>query len=100
MKDKESVMTNLVLEKMLEDLKKTSPRRAAEVAYALAKLHQRAGDIERATHFGRESISLFDQCEMKTLHDCAPRYLELRGVVLPSLIHQNVVRARLSPLRL
>lgn len=93
-------MTKSALEKDFDNMKDVDPRKAAEVAYVLAKLHLDDGDIEKATHFGQESIRLFDGCEMETLRDCATHYTVLEGVVLPDIIHQKVVRNRLSVLEL
>jgi hypothetical protein len=89
-----------ILEKQLDDLRESNPRKAAEVAYVLARLHLNSGDTERATNYGRESIWLFDQCRMETMEDCASQFVTLAGVALPSLIHQNVVRDRLRSLTL
>lgn len=93
-------MTKPALEKEFDDMKDVDPRMAAEVAYVLAKLHLDDGDIERATHFGQESIQLFDGCKMETVKDCAAHYTVLEGVALPDIIHQDVVRNRLSDLEL
>jgi len=93
-------MTNAELEKRLEELRETNPRKAAEVAYVLARLNLKAGNAERATHFGRESIRLFNQCKMETMESCAARFETLAGVTLPDLIHQEVVKDRLKPLKL
>ncbi len=93
-------MTKAELEKDLAELRETNPRKAAEIAYVLARLYLQDSDTDRAAHFGRESISLFDQCEMNTEQDCAARFVTLAGIALPDLIHQEVVRDRLKPLQL
>ena len=93
-------MTNAELEKRLEELRETNPREAAEVAYVLARLNLNAGNAERATHFGRESIRLFSQFKMETMKSCAACFVTLAGIALPDLIHQEVVRDRLKPLKL
>jgi len=93
-------MTKPALEKDFDNMKDVDPRKAAEVAYVLAKLHLDDGDIEKATRFGQESIRLFDKCEMETLKDCATHYTILEGVVLPDIIHQDVIRNRLNALEL
>ena len=81
-------------------MKDVDPRKAAEVAYVLAKLHLDDGNVEKATHFGQESIRLFDGCEMETLKNCAAHYTVLEGIALPEIIHQDVVRDRLKVLKL
>ena len=93
-------MTTASLEQEFQRIKDTDPRTAAEYAYALARLHQEAGDDERAIRFGRESIALFDKCHMRTMEECAARNTVIGNVALPDLIHQEVVRARLQPLEL
>jgi len=88
------------LEQTLNLLREVDPRNASEYAYVLAMLHKRAGNNEKAIHFGREAIALFDKCRMETLEDCAARHVVIEGVALPDLIHQDVVRDRLKPFKL
>jgi hypothetical protein len=93
-------MQYLALEKTLSLLREVDPRNAAEHAYVLAQLYNRAGKMEQALQFGRESIALFDKCRMETIEECASRNTVIEGVVLPDLIHQEVVRNRLQSLKL
>lgn len=94
-------MKYVTLERTLESLKGVDPRNAAEYAYALAVLYHRDGNTEEAIRFGREAIALFDKCPMETMDDCAPRNVVIEGIAMPSsLIHQDVVRDRLQPLKL
>lgn len=93
-------MTDEELQDLLRELRKTNHRKAAEVAYVLARLAFQRGDQEKALVYGRESIALFDKCEMDTIEDCAARFVTLGGITLPSLIHQDVVRDRLKPLEI
>lgn len=88
------------LEQTLNSLREVDPRNAAEYAYVLAQLHKRAGDDEQAIRYGREAIALFDKCQMKTMEECAARNVVFEGVALPDLIHQDVVKDRLQPLKL
>lgn len=90
--------THRLLEQTFSLLRDDDPRNAAEHAFALAILYQREGNTERAIHYGRESISLFGQCQMETLSDCSARNTTIGGVGIPDLIHEEVVRARLQPL--
>ena len=87
------------LRRMLAELEKTEPRRAAEVAYALAQTYRRLGNNELAVQYGRKSLALFDKCRMETEEDCACRFITLGDIALPDLIHQGVVRERLQPLQ-
>ena len=95
-----NVMQYATLEQTLNSLREVDPRNAAEYAYVLAQLHKRAGDDEQAIRFGREAIALFDKCRMESMEECAARNVVIEGVALPDLIHQDVVRDRLQPLKL
>ena len=88
------------LEEMFAELKESNKRKAAEVAYVLARIYLNEKNIKRATDYGKQSIQLFDQCNMETMTDCAARYTILGGICLPDLIYQDVVRSRLAPLDL
>ena len=94
------IMQYTVLEQTLNSLHEVDPRNAAEYAYVLAMLHKQAGNDEQAIRFGREAIALFDKCRMDTMEECATRNVVIEGVALPDLIHQDVVRDRLQPLKL
>ncbi len=87
-------------EKTFEDLRETNPREAGEYAYALGKLNMREGNTAKAEHFGQEAIRLFDQCSMNSLEDCAGRNIFIEDIPIPGLIHQDVVRNNLEPLKL
>lgn len=95
-----NVMQYAALEQTLNSLREVDPRNAAEYAYVLAQLHKRAGDDEQAIRFVREAIALFDKCRMESMEECAARNVVIEGVALPDLIHQDVVRDRLQPLKL
>ena len=88
------------VEERLAALRGSNPREAAEFAYVLAMLHKRAGNDQEAARFGKETISLFDQCEMESMEQCAAINVVVEGIALPSLIHQQVVRNRLDPIEL
>lgn len=93
-------MTRQKLERKFNTLKDENPREAAEIAYALAELYLKEGNTEKATQFGKESIRLFDKCKMDTQEDCAAIHTKLGGIMMPELIHQDVVRNRLKALKL
>lgn len=86
------------LEENYRSLLTANPREAAEVAYVLAVLLWKRGDTTRARRFAEESIRLFEQLRVETLEEAAARFVTLEGIALPSLIHENVVRERLTPL--
>lgn len=95
-----SVMTIAALEQTLNSLREVDPRNAAEYAYVIAMLHKRAGNNDEVVRYGREAIALFDKCRMDSMEECAARNVVIEGVALPDLIHQDVVRDRLQPLKL
>lgn len=96
----ESEMSLDDLGKLFKETKQSDKRKAAEVAYVLARIYLDKKDMKKAADYGKQSIQLFDQCGMGTMEDCAARYTILGGIVLPSLIHQDIVRNRLTLLEL
>ena len=76
--------------------RETNPRAAAEMAYVLSVLAVRAGDYASAHRFGLESIILFRELQISTEEDAETLFFNLNGVLLPDLIHEKVVRDRLS----
>jgi len=93
-------MADQNLQQMLDELRENDPRKAAEVAYALAHLSIAAGDLKQAERYGHESIRLFDKYPMESISDCAAQHTVLGGIAIPSVIHQDVVRDRLRNLQL
>ncbi len=80
------------LQKKLEELIRIRDfRRAAEVTYVLSQIYLDLGQEENAVASAKESLELFDKCAMETEKDCATLFGELEGVLIPSLIHQEVV---------
>ena len=70
------------------------PRKAAEIAYVLARLYEDDGQRELSEQYAKKSVDLFEQVGVNTLEDAAAIYTVLANVCLPSYIHQDVVRAR------
>lgn len=93
-------MSKAMLERKFNEMKDENPREAAEFAYALAELYLKEGNTEKATYFGQESIRLFDQCKMNTQEECVAIHTKLGGIMIPEIIHQDVVRNRLKSLKL
>ena len=95
--EKGGTMTISELESMFEDLRKTNPRRAAEAAFALVYRYHEGGDAENARKFARECVSIFERLkaegELKTLEDCTAHYRTLGGVVIPTIIHEDIARS-------
>ena len=86
------------LEKRLVPEVKITQREAAELAYVLAVIHKKEGNIKDARKYARQSIELFEGLDIQTLDDAASLYTVLNGIALPDLIHEGVVRDRLSDL--
>lgn len=91
-------MNHSSLQQKLNSLKGVDPRNAAEYAYALAMISKHKGNNDQAVQFGNEAIALFDRCDMDTMENCASRNTTIEGVVIPDIIHQDVVRDHLRPL--
>lgn len=88
------------VERSFERMKSNNPRKAAELAFAIATLAMNAGDIEKAKEFGRKSVALFEQANPQTRDECIAMHTEINGAPLPEMIHANVVRDRLRSLQL
>ena len=86
------------IEQEFGKMKTEDPRKAAELAYVIAKTAKDAGDTEKAAQFGKESVALFDELNVQTQEECAARYVTVNGIALPDLIHSDVVRDRLKPI--
>ena len=71
-------------------------RQRAEITYVLAKLYREAGDQEQARQYASRSIALFQKLDITTLEAAQTRYNVFAGVVVPALIHENVVRQTFS----
>ena len=83
-----------LLERKLESLQTSDPRKAAEYAFALAALARDAGDADQAINYAKTSIKLFEDTSTKTLEECAAINNEIGGIIIPSIIHEGVVRNR------
>lgn len=88
------------IEKQYEEMKKDEPRKAAELAYVIAMLAKGNGENEKAIKFGKECISILDSLNVQTMEECATQLVVVNGISLPEFIHADVVRDRLSPLKL
>jgi hypothetical protein len=87
-----------LLERELRSMLDHDPRPAAEIAYALAVLAARRKDVGAAEDYGRLSLQLFGKVSTDSLNDCAARYTEIGGVLIPHLIHEGVVKKLLADL--
>jgi len=86
------------IEQEFDKMKNEDARKAAELAYVIAKIAKNNGDTEKAAQFGKESIRLFDELDVQTQEECAAKYVTVNGIALPDLIHADVVRDRLKPI--
>jgi len=93
-----STATSAELEGMFTSLRRTDPRKAGEVVFALTCRYHEGGDVESARESARECVSIFDglnaQGKLKTMEDCAARFGTLGGVVIPPTIHEGIVKSR------
>lgn len=81
-----------------EEMKVSNPRRAAEIAYVIAKKAKADGDNEKAIKFGNEAVMILDNLNVSTMEECATFYTVLNGICLPDYIHSDLIRNRLLPL--
>ena len=79
-----------------ENARTTDPRRAGEMAYALAVIAAKKGTQEEAAEFGRQAVELLEQCTITTIDDACARHTVLAGVCVPDYVHEDVVRDRLG----
>jgi len=86
------------IEQEFSRMKIENPRKAAELAYVIAKTAKNDGDAEKATQFEKESIMLFNELNVQAYEDCVAKYVTVNGIALPDLIHADVVRDRLKPI--
>ena len=86
------------IEKEFDKMKDGDARRAAELAYVIAKIAKNNGDIKKATQFGKESVKIFDELNVQTLEECTAKYVTVNGIALPDIIHSDVIRNRLKPI--
>ncbi len=75
-----------------ERYRETDPRIAAEIAYALAVKEKEAGHLESAREYANVCVAIFRTLEIRTLEHAAGRYVTINGVLIPDLIHDDVVK--------
>lgn len=73
-------------------------REAAELAYAIAVRLQAEGRIREAGKFARKCLALCSDLPTSTIEQCTPTQMEVGGVSMPDLLHDDVVRSRLGHL--
>jgi hypothetical protein len=86
------------LEARFEATVVADPREAAEIAYAIASLKRQEGDLAGAGQYARRAIDLFRSVPTDTLEDCAARNTVVEGIVIPDIIHEDVVKERFKDL--
>lgn len=94
MTDNLSIATVDELVKFYDSNRHTNPRLCAEIAYAIASLRLKAGDKTDAAQWAQRSIELFQSINISTLDKAACLKMEIGGVLIPELIHDDVVRSR------
>lgn len=71
-------------------------RKRAETLFVLAILSARHGYSLVARGYAEECIALLGRLGTESYEDCATNFVRLEGVELPELLHEDVVRNRLS----
>ena len=77
-------------------IKGKKKREAAEIAYALGLICKRSGDLEGMRKYREESIALFKEIKVNSLKEASPVYFSINEVILPELIHEDVVARDLA----
>jgi len=81
------------LKRYLKESISADPRTAAEVAYALAILHEGTPEGER---YVQMCMDLLELANIVTLEEAASRFTSINGVQIPSLFHEEIVRVRFN----
>ncbi|HIJ10998.1 TPA: hypothetical protein HA278_02980 [Candidatus Woesearchaeota archaeon] len=68
----------------------------AEDFYAAAMHEMRHGSRTRAKEIGRIAVAAYELYNPQTLDDAAPTRQIVKGINLPDIMHQDVVRQRLG----
>lgn len=85
------------LEMKLSEYEVNDPREAAEIAYAIAFYYYQKGCLEKAKQFGLRSIALFKSSgKTRTEEECLPIHSVIGGIVMPEIIHEQVVAFRMD----
>ena len=82
-------------------------KQKAENKYAQAKLYltgiddlmfwnQKGAQMDEVEKLGTEAIRLYERLNIQTLEDAVPTRMEVKGIYLPEIMHENVVRQRLN----
>lgn len=79
-----------------ETHKRYTRKQHAEDYYALAVQHLQAGKYQMARKFADISIYFYEQVNIETIEDAAPTRPIVRGVNMPDIMHEDVVRERLD----
>ena len=87
-----------VIDELNQMLSSGRRREAAELAYAIAVRLQAEGRVHEAGKFARKCLALYSDLPTSTIEQCTPTQMEVAGVSLPDLLHDNVVRSRLGHL--
>lgn len=88
------------IEQEFQNFKSTDPRKAAELAYVIAMIAKKDGGNKKAAEYGKESVGILNELNVQSYEDCATQYATVNGIALPELIHADVVRDRLSTIKL
>ncbi len=79
-----------------ETHKRHMRKRHAEDYYALAVQHMQAGKRQMAEKFADISIHFYELVGIDTIEDAAPTRPIVRGVIMPDIMHADVVRERIK----
>jgi tetratricopeptide (TPR) repeat protein len=80
-----------ILEKRFLKEYEIDKRNAAEYAYTIAVVARKQGNKEKAKEYAKKSIEIFNEINIQTLEEVAAINNVIDNVVIPELIHEDVV---------
>ncbi len=80
-----------ILEKRFLKEYEIDKRNAAEYAYAIAVIAKKQGNKEKAKEYAEKSIEIFKETNIQTLEEAAAINNVIDNVVIPELVHEDVV---------
>jgi len=68
----------------------------AENCYAQAVVCLGRAELDQAKHYGEKAIELYERVRIETLQDAAPTRMQIFGIYLPDIMHEDVVKKKLG----
>lgn len=78
------------------DVAKGRKRQAAETAYAIALRAEGDWNMSVASEYARKALALLESLPSETIDQVTSTRIKVGGVLIPELLHGDVVRSRLG----